>query len=115
MTTISEITINNYFTQTKASFRACKKPLRKPDYQSKSGSQYWYGSNSKGQYVIRESDHWICRTLFNDGKKKKRFIDRECKSIASCQWRIKCKKADNYVPICGKAYLSDFRKIGEQS
>lgn len=107
------ITFSNYYSNTKGTFKACKMPKREPDYISNSGSKYWYGSNSKGQYVIRYSDHWICRPLFNNGRRKDRFIDRECKRISSCQWRLKCMEAEYKKVSCGKIYLSDFKKISE--
>lgn len=43
-------------------FQKCKQPMRKPDRTtmkgSKESSQYWYGKDSGGRYVIRKSDHW---------------------------------------------------------
>lgn len=36
-------------------YKACKKPTRKPDYISGSGSEYWYLKNGGH---IRFSDHW---------------------------------------------------------
>lgn len=47
-------------------------------------SRYWYGEDSKGKYVIRESDHW--------GK------------VASCNWRA-TKDLKNKKLKTAKIYL----------
>ena len=53
-------------------------------------SRYWYGENSKGKYIIRESDHWG--------------------SVASCEWGItKSNRKETYL-IYGKIYLGNGRK-----
>lgn len=44
----------NFFENTMTVFKQVAKPRRKPDYESDSGSRYWY--SKKG--LIRGSDHW---------------------------------------------------------
>lgn len=122
------VTFNNFFNNTEAVFKGCKKPNRKPNFKSNSGSKYWYGSDKKGDFVIRNSNHWS--VLKAIGSKE---TLRECKSIASCQWHLKdtrivfekvlLKRRHNkkrlklkghphyYSTYTGKCYLSDFKKI----
>lgn len=125
------ININNYYNSTKAVFKGCKIPKRNPDYISYNedgdiSSRYWYGNNKNGNYIIRESDHWVNMKPLNNNK-----IFRQCKSIASCIWhlttnKIKFKQINyhyyhNSKPktilvkekpnLTGKAYLKDFIKI----
>ena len=47
-------------------------------------SQYWYGTDSKGDYIIRESSHW--------GK------------VASCIWHR--TNNSEYGRVCAKIYLN---------
>lgn len=96
------IDFNNYFHNTIANFKGCKKPKRKPDYVSKSGSKYWYGENKRGKYVIRHSDHW-CNVFLAADK------IRECSNIASCYWSIKQKEKPDRYFLTGKQYLINFR------
>lgn len=107
---MSKINFENFFISTKATFKACKTPKRKPDFESESGSRYWYGENKQGKYVIRESDHWsktVCHKRSVDG----------CGNIASCKWNIFIPKHSKDVffrrmretsIVSGKCYLSDF-------
>ena len=44
----------NFFDSTVALFRETEKPEREPDFQSDSGSCYWYSEEG----VVRGSDHW---------------------------------------------------------
>lgn len=94
-----EVDYSNFFNNTETVFKGCKTPSREPDFVSESGSRYWYGQNSTGNYVIRQSDHWCVR---KSPKKK----HQERKRISSCRWHIKnikdCKK------LTGKAYLKNF-------
>ncbi len=46
--------VANFFDNTLALFEEVEKPRREPDYDSESGSQYWYSEEG----VIRGSDHW---------------------------------------------------------
>ncbi len=48
-------------------------------------SRYWYGEDSRGKYVIRESDHW--------GR------------VASCVWNV-TKDNKNKKTKCAKIYLN---------
>ena len=115
------ITFNNFFVNTEAFFKGCKRPKRKPDFVSKThygetSSEYWYGENKKGKFVIRSSDHWV---FFKKFDRSKRVVD--CPSIASCEWHIKTtlnlKKeksehdSDYNNVICGKCYLKNFKEL----
>lgn len=63
---IRKISFKNFFIGTTANFLSIEKkelPQREPDFESKSGSQYWY----EGKSVYRYSSH------FN-------------RSVASCSW-----------------------------
>lgn len=99
-------TFNNYFIETRATFRGCSTPKRKPDYKSASGSLYWYGTDRNGKYVIRYSDHWLMRNRIYSNNLISTYAPRECKRIASCLWKLKTNKLSN----CGKCYLNDFTK-----
>lgn len=111
------ITYQNFFISTKAFFKGCKPPKRKPDYVSRrknaywdcdkrwpTGSKYWYGKDEKGPYIIRQSDHWVTVKDFDKSKKVK-----DCESIATCQWHIKTTR--HRKTMTGKCYLSDFMPI----
>lgn len=59
---------DNFFSNTMAAFQRCESPDRPADYESNSGSKYWYGDEG----VIRESDHWgtgiaSCDWYLDDG------------------------------------------------
>jgi len=71
-TNARRITFGNFFNETKATFTRCSRPAREPDYQSASGSRYWYEHDA----VVRESDHW------GGG-------------IASCDWYIEHERFDH--------------------
>lgn len=84
-----------FYMRTRGIFKACKTPNRKPDYVSKYAggrkvsSNYWYGKDVKGYYVIRASNHWG--------------------DVASCNWEINGK----IIPrkFCsGKIYLHELNK-----
>ncbi len=109
------ITIDNFFIATYALFKICKTPKRKADYTSYSkwgdvSSQYWYGEDKNGRFVIRKSDHWVFRK-HNDNSNK----SQNCRMIASCNWQILIPKTSNYdndkCTISGKCYLSKFTKL----
>ena len=97
-----------FYQNTKATFRGCQVPKRQPDYISDSGSKYWYGENKNGKYLIRLSNHWIIRTEIYDCKKSNKS-KRECKTIATCQWKLKTNTISRYQ--AGKCYLKDFVSI----
>jgi len=99
------ITFDNFFISTEAVFKGCKFPKRKYNFLSESGSAYWYGKDSTGEYVIRFSDHWV--------KVKKiggNAIIKDCDRIASCRWHLKTNKS-SLRRHAAKAYLKDFIKI----
>lgn len=106
------ICVNNYFRQTMATFKGCKTPKRKPDYisydkQSDSvSSNYWYGTDKRGDYVIRESNHWSNYKGFDNNHPVK-----GCGMVASCKWMIKTN--NNSRCIAGKAYFTDFIPINQ--
>ena len=83
---------DNFYKKTRATFKGCKKPKRKPDYVSYDreldcvSSQYWY--TPKG--VVRCSDHWSAVHM-----KESNLI--ECGKVASCYWVL---KATSYTD-CG--------------
>lgn len=74
-----------FYEGTYAKFVPCKKPARKPDFISDSGSQYWYVRGA----VIRFADHWG--------------------NVASCCWDIDGQESD-YVGAA-KCKLADFKKM----
>lgn len=110
------ISFDDFFVKTAVTFKGCKTPKRKPDYISSDpmwgliSSQYWYGKDSHGEYVIRCSDHWEMYFSFEGGKNK------QCNSIGGCRWHLKSNKK-SFILIrsrkfySGKAYLSKFTKI----
>lgn len=105
------ITLDNFYIATTGVWKGCKKPKRVPNYTSTDNngevsSQYWYGKNKKGTYIIRNSDHWVNRKPIESNN-----IVKECKSIASCMWYFKgfFKKPREWS--CGKIYLSDLKQI----
>lgn len=71
-------TFDNYFKGTKGVFVETTRPEREPDYISRKcgtdeiSSQYWYGKDEGGEYVVRASDHWSHNGI--------------CGNIASCYW-----------------------------
>ena len=100
------ITTGNFFVNTLAKFKGCKTPKRKPNFVSNSGSKYYYGKDGKGEYVIRESDHWSYHNSFT--KKNHGFVY----SIASCFWSLKSNAKYTYQTVnSGKCYLSEFKRI----
>ena len=62
----------NFFENTLVRYEECDKPNRKPDFESYSGSRYWY--TKKG--VVRGSDHWGC-------------------GIVNCDWALHTKDGRN--------------------
>ncbi len=59
-----QITYDNFYQHTEAIFEEVSRPQRDPDYKSTTisgygiSSEYWYGSDEGGDYVVRGSDHW---------------------------------------------------------
>jgi len=110
------ITKENFFMNTFALYKICKRPKRKPDYISYNknyggmvSSEYWYGSDKNGDFVIRSSNHWVLR------KDNQKSLDADCNMISSCNWQIilplQSKYDNDKRTIVGKAYFSKFKKI----
>lgn len=97
--------IGNYFNSSYGIFKGCKAPNRNLDFVSPSGSKYWYGSDKKGAFVIRKSNHWS-----KLGNKKYKHVQIKA-NISSCYWVLNL--ADN-TPIkheyAGKCYFADFKR-----
>ena len=62
-------TFDNFYKDTKAVFEGTERPKGKPDYISYSGSEYWYGEDKGGKYVVRGSDHWSGEFKVKDGER----------------------------------------------
>lgn len=77
----------NFFENTLVMYEEVKKPKGDPDFESDSGSRYWYSK----QGVIRGSDHWGA-------------------GVANCDWAYKKK---NGSIIYGLSYKSP-RKLKER-
>lgn len=112
------ITFDNYYKATEAVFDETERPNRAPDHVSyqydnpdRISSEYWYGEDGGGKYVIRGSDHWS--HYFNP-------------SIASCRWYYRPANSDSEydykrIPrnlydsrgnsriLYGKTYLKDMK------
>ena len=97
MQNIKNTDFGTFFHATKGTWKRCNKPKRKPDYVSKRkymgietkciSSQYWYGSDSKGDYIIRQSDHWG--------------------NVATCFWLLtKGRESEKTTLKCGKIYIN---------
>jgi hypothetical protein len=90
---------DNFHIRSFAIFKGCKKPKRKADYishnkQGEVSSLYWYGTDKRGDYVIRDSDHWA---------------NINCKHIAKCVWFLYYHKQTS----AGKCYFSKFKGRGK--
>jgi hypothetical protein len=94
----------NFFSATYCVFKGCKFPKNKKiDYYSVYGSRYIYGSDKKGDYVIRISNHWSLDT--NEYRKT-------CRNVASCYWVLNDNKEKKTVEYrAGKAYFKDFKPV----
>lgn len=113
------VSYDDFFISTRALFVSCEKPDEEPFYISPvSKSEYYKGSDDKGEYVIRNSNHWIQEGT--DFEKPK--------SENACFWEIDIpydKKVDKNLKeispsysteedldfISGKCYLKDFKRI----
>ena len=62
-------TFDNFYKDTKAVFEGTERPKGEPDYTSYSGSEYWYGEDKDGKYVVRGSDHWSGEFKVKDGER----------------------------------------------
>lgn len=113
------ITYENFFNSTRAVFVPCEKPSEEPYYISPvSRSEYYKGTDSNGDYVIRNSNHWIQHGV----------VFEKPKTPGACFWEMKVpqdKKIDTNIReisaaysttesfdfISGKCYLEDFKSI----
>lgn len=73
----------NYFVDSYGTFAKCERPKTKPDFISKTGSEYWY----IGEYLYRYSNHW---SGFFIGHSNKYF--NGCSRVSSCKWFIRLNK-----------------------
>ena len=86
----NEIINSPYFKHSLEDYGGCKR-FYYEDKRLGISSRYWYGEDSRGKYIIRESDHW--------GK------------VASCHWYKKydtINKKENAL-ICAKIYLNELK------
>lgn len=93
------VLFDQYYDATKGVFTCCKRPNRKADYTSNSGSKYWYGKDKGGFYVIRHSTHWS--RVLSPKKNAK-----ECGNVSTCWWVL---KGSNSRSNTGKIYLPEFK------
>ena len=125
---------NNFFIQSKANWKGCARPARKPDYISRNkfgeiSSEYWY--SEKG--VIRCSQHWShvyssvpqrwtehtadiehssssCRIKRRYYIYELEYIETElveCVRVSNCYWTLKINREDQN---CGFCPWTNFRK-----
>ena len=137
------VTMADFHKRTAAVFVPTERPQREPDYISKKrdgegvSSEYWYGEDENGEYVIRNSDHWsgvsqsgnglfypLIRALSSLYSPRARGYIRNLSHrnfIRTCYWVISKGDSGNISsyspkveePICGKAYIKDFRDATE--
>lgn len=109
------ITFNNFYNSTRAIFKGTDRPSRNPDYVSTRfghpdavSSEYWYGEDESGQYVVRGSDHWS-GTIRENGSYNP-MMDKYSRPIATCYWFIQRPfTIDENGRAYGKVYLKDVR------
>ena len=83
------IDAGNFYASTVADFASVVHPERPADYESESGSRYWYSDEG----VIRESDHWG-------------------HGVASCDWYLDGGEYGwtiDSAPVCGFCAWDGFR------
>lgn len=102
------MTIEDFFVSTKAQFSQCAAPETTPDFLSEGGSQYWFGEDDLGSYVIRQSDHW-CQ-YYEIGSK---LMSHKRVRIRSCAWSVKIHDISiaDLRPIAAKCHLTSFERI----
>lgn len=102
---MKRINKNNYFLSTRCRFKACRRPRRKPDYESNSGSRYWYTDVG----VYRESAHWS--RIYGIDTDDLWFTNlTECNRVASCFWILEIHDASReHVTGCGFAPWTRFQ------
>lgn len=80
------VTESDFFEMTAAIFGQAEAPDREPDYESRSGSKYWYEDGG----VYRLSNHWGY-------------------SIASCHWWLDGVTPDEFTTVTFDG--DDFREV----
>ena len=108
-----KINKNNYFLSTRCRFKACRRPKREPDFESNSGSRYWY--TDKGVY--RESCHWS-RIYGIDLHELSYTNLRECLRVARCYWILEIHDSSRTrITGCGFApwtrFLYNHKRLGK--
>ena len=102
---MKKINKDNYFSFTRCRFRACLRPRREPDYESGSGSVYWY--TDKGVY--RESSHWS-RIYGVDSDDLRFTYLTECNRVAGCFWILEIHDTSRkHITGCGFAPWTRFQ------
>ena len=110
---MKKINKENYYISTRCHFKACRRPRREPDYESNSGSLYWY--TDKGVY--RESPHWS--RIYGVDIRELWFTNmEECNRIASCFWILEIHDTSRkrftgcgFAPWCGFKY--NHKRVGK--
>lgn len=105
----SSTTYENFYESTVGIFtKIASRPQREPDYISykcgsfskKISSEYWYGEDSRGKYVVRGSDHWSSYykneipVEYNKLRDTERWGGRKYHPIASVYWGIYSPRID---------------------
>ena len=98
---------DNFFQKTFASFTACETPQEHPHYISldkkgKVSSCYWYGTDDKGDYVIRNSHQLI--VVFPQQNE----FNKEVVFIRACWLDL---SSESEFSDSGKCYFSAFLTI----
>ena len=102
---MKKINKDNYFSFTRCRFRACLRPRREPDYESGSGSVYWY--TDKGVY--RESSHWS-RIYGVDSDDLRFTYLTESNRVAGCFWILEIHDTSRkHITGCGFAPWTRFQ------
>lgn len=115
---MTNINSDNFYDGTNANFARCEIPITNPDFESNSGSKYWYTESG----VIRVSTHWglgisSCNWHL-DGKAygygmhpykrdETGHIDRKATEYADGV-SIEAARAEVDVPAAGYANWTDF-------
>jgi hypothetical protein len=99
-----QYTRHDFHISSYAVWEGCKPPKnRQPDFTSPSGSKYYYGTNKRGEYVIRVSNHW---SGDNHGYRW------GVRNIASCYWPLRDNSSkEEREERAGKAYFKDFSLV----
>ena len=88
-----------------AVFKGCKSPNTTSSYKSRSGSEYWYGEDNNGRFIIRKSCHWT-KVIY---KKIPPVGINECGFIVDKLWFLITNNNKSKIQ-CGKCYIDDLDK-----